>query len=99
MAVVPSGAVRRIIHGPSHRAVRWPVHDGQLVERRAMDVFLVERWRGLPRVAPAISERDARADHVWADRAGGHRADTRWPVPHYQHGAPTGEHFVERRER
>src|SRR5207237_1615278 len=77
MAAVPSRAVRRIIPGPSHRAVRGPVHDGRLVKRRTMDVFLVERRRGLPCVAPAISERDARADHLWANRAGGHGAHTR----------------------
>src|SRR5262249_2260983 len=99
LVAVPSRALRRIIHGRSHRTARWPVHDGRLVEGRAMDVLLVERRRSLPRMAPAISGRDARADHVWSDRAGGYRADTRWQAPHYQHGPPTGEHLVERPER
>src|SRR5262245_34612771 len=99
MAAVPSGAIRRIIPGASDRAAGWPVHDGRLVERRAMDVLLVERRRRLPRVAPAVSERAARADHVRADRAGGYGAHTRWQALHYQHGAPAGEHLVEGPER
>ena len=32
MADLPSSTVRRIIAGPSRRAVRWPMHDGRLVE-------------------------------------------------------------------